>query len=195
VHPAVPARTLGEFVEYVKASPGKYNYGSPGYGTSSQMTTELFKLTTGLNLVHVPYKGGAPALAGVIGGEVTGMFGPLPEQLGAIKSGRTRALAVSTLQRNAQLPNVPTVAESGFAGFEVAVWYAACAPAATPQPIPAKLHATLVKTLAVPEIKARLAEVSIDVTPTSREETAAFISAEIEKWTRVVRDARIPKEN
>ena len=112
VHPSVPARNLREFIDYVKASPGKYNYASPGYGTSPQMTMELFKLTAGVNLVHIPYKGGAPALADVMAGQVTGMFGNLPEQLAAIKSGKTRALAVSTLQRNAQLPEVPTVAEA-----------------------------------------------------------------------------------
>jgi tripartite-type tricarboxylate transporter receptor subunit TctC len=195
VHPSVPARTLAEFIAYAKASPGKYNYASPGYGTSPQMTMELFKLTAGLDLVHVPYKGGAPALAGVMGAEVTGMFGNLPEQLAAIKGGKTRALAVSTLQRNPQLPDVPTVAESGFPGFEVTVWYAVCAPSATPKPVLAKLHATLIRALALPEMKARLAESSIDVTPTSQEEMAAFIRAEIDKWTRVVRDANIPKQN
>jgi len=194
VHPSVPARNLREFIDYVKASPGKYNYASPGYGTSPQMTMELFKLTAGVNLVHIPYKGGAPALADVMAGQVTGMFGNLPEQLAAIKSGKTRALAVSTLQRNAQLPEVPTVAESGFPAFEVTVWYAACAPSATPRPVLAKLHATLLKTLALPEMKARLAEASIDVTPSSPEEMAAFIRREIDMWTRVVRDANIPKQ-
>ena len=194
VHPAVPARTLREFIDYAKASPGKYNYASPGYGTSPQMTMELFKLTTGVNLVHIPYKGGAPALADVMAGQVIGMFGNLPEQLAAIKSGKTRALAVSTLQRNPQLPDVPTVAESGFPGFEVTVWYAACAPSATPKPVIAKLNATLLKTLALPEMKARLAEASIEATPSSPEEMAAFIRREIEMWTRVVRDANIPKQ-
>jgi len=195
VHPSVPARTLAEFIAYVKANPGKFNYASPGYGTSPQMTMELFKLTAGLELVHIPYKGGAPALAGVMGAEVTGMFGNLPEQLAAIRGGKTRALAVSTLTRNPQLPDVPTVAESGFPGFEVTVWYAVCAPSATPKPVLAKLHSTLVKTLALPDMKARLAESSIDTTPTSQEEFAAFIRTEIDKWTRVVRDANIPKQN
>jgi tripartite-type tricarboxylate transporter receptor subunit TctC len=195
VHPSVPARTLAEFVAYVKASPGKYNYASPGYGTSPQMTMELFKLTTALDMVHVPYKGGAPALADVMAGQVIGMFGNLPEQLGAIKGGKTRALAVSTLQRNPQLPDVPTVAESGFPGFEVTVWYAVCAQSSVPKPILAKLHATLMKALNSPEMKARLAESSIDVSPTTPEEFAAFIRAETDKWTRVVRDANIPKQN
>ena len=194
VHPAVPARSLNEFIEYVKASPGKYNYASPGYGTSPQMTMELFKLTTGLNLVHVPYKGGAPALADVMAGQVIGMFGNLPEQLAAIKGGRTRALAVSTLARSPQLPDVPTVAESGFPGFEVTVWYGVCTQSSVPKPILAKLHATLIKTLALPEMKARLAEATIEASPMTPEEFGAMIRAEIDKWTRVVKDANIPKQ-
>ena len=193
VHPSVPAHTVRELIDYVKASPGKYNYASPGFGTSPQMTMELFKLTTGIDLVHVPYKGGAPALADVMGGQVMGMFGNLPEQLAAIKGGKTRALAVSTLKRSPLLPDVPTVAESGFPGFEVTVWYGVCASVAVPKPVLAKLSATLLKTLNMPEVKARLAENTIDASPTTPEEFAAFIRAETAKWEKVVRDARIPK--
>jgi tripartite-type tricarboxylate transporter receptor subunit TctC len=194
VHPSVPAQSLKEFVELAKANPGKYNYASPGFGTSPQMTMELFKLTAGVNLFHVPYKGGAPALADVMGGQVAGMFGNLPEQLAAIKSGKTRALAVSTLQRSPQLPDVPTVAESGYPGFEVTVWYGVCAQAAVPKPILAKLHATLVRTLNLPEMKARLAENTIDASPTTQEEFAAFIQKETDKWAAVVKEANIPKQ-
>lgn len=194
VHPSVPVQSLREFIDYVRASPGKYNYASPGFGTSPQMTMELFKLTTGINLVHVPYKGGAPALADVMGGQVTGMFGNLPEQLAAIKGGKTRALAVSTLKRSPQLPDVPTVAESGFPDFEVTVWYGVCTQAAVPKPILAKLSATLLRTLNLPEMKARLAESTIDTSPTTPEEFAAFIRAETQKWARVVKDAGIPKQ-
>jgi tripartite-type tricarboxylate transporter receptor subunit TctC len=194
VHPSVPAQSLREFIEFAKASPGKYNYASPGFGTSPQMTMELFKLVAGINLFHVPYKGGAPALADVMAGQVTGMFGNLPEQLTAIRSGRTRALAVSSLQRNPQLPDVPTVAESGFPGFEVTVWYGVCTQAAVAKSILAKLHATLLRTLNLPEMKARLAEKTIDVSPTTPEEFAAFIQAETERWARVAKDANIPKQ-
>jgi tripartite-type tricarboxylate transporter receptor subunit TctC len=130
----------------------------------------------------------------VIGGQVMGMFGNLPEQLPAIKSGKTRALAVSTLNRSPQLPDVPTVAESGFPGFEVTVWYGVCAQAAVPKPVLAKLGATLTKTLNVPEVRARLAENSIEVSPTTPEEFAAFIKAETERWANVVKDAGIPKQ-
>jgi len=194
VNPAVPARSIAEFIEYVKASPGRYSYASPGVGTSPQMTMELFKLTTGLNLVHIPYKGGAPALMDVIAGQVIGMFGNLPEQLSAIKGGKTRALAVSTLERSPQLPDVPTVAESGFPGFEVTVWYGVCTQAAVPKPILATLNATLVKTLSMPEMGTRLAEATIDASPTTPDEFLAFIRAETEKWERVARDAGMPKQ-
>jgi len=194
VNPAVPAASVREFVDYVKASPGKYSYASPGIGTSPQMTMELFKLTAGLNLVHVPYKGGAPALMDVIGGQVMGMFGNLPEQLSAIKSGKTRALAVSTLERSPQLPDVPTVAESGFPGFEVTVWYGVCTQSAVPKPIVAKLNATLVQTLNMPEVRTRLAEASIDASPMTPEEFLAFIQAETARWERVARDAGIPRQ-
>jgi tripartite-type tricarboxylate transporter receptor subunit TctC len=178
----------------VKASPGKYNYASPGVGTSPQMTMELFKLTTGIEVVHVPYKGGAPALQDVIAGHVTGMFGNLPEQLGAIKGGKTRALAVSTLKRTPLLPDVPTVAESGFPGFEVTVWYGACIQSAVPAPIVAKLNETLVRTLNMPEVKNRLAESTIEASPSTPEAFAAFIRAEIDKWAKVVAEARIAKQ-
>ena len=194
VHPSVPVQSVREFVDYVRASPGRYHYASPGFGTSPQMTMELFKLTTGIDLVHVPYKGGAPALADVMGGQVMGMFGNLPEQLAAIKGGKTRALAVSTLKRSPQLPDVPTVAESGFPDFEVTVWYGVCTQAAVPKPILAKLSATLLRTLNLPEMKARLAESTIDTSPTTPEEFAAFIRAETQKWARVVKDAGIPKQ-
>jgi tripartite-type tricarboxylate transporter receptor subunit TctC len=194
VHPSVPVRTVKEFIDYVKASPGKYNYASPGFGTSPQMTMELFMLETGIRPVHIPYKGGAPALADVMAGVVIGMFGNLPEQLGAIKGGKTRALAVSTLRRSPQLPDVPTVAESGYPGFDVTVWYGVCAPAGVPKPFLAKLQTTLHSVLNTPEMKARLAESSIEATPNSPEEFAAFIRGEVEKWTRVVKDANLPKQ-
>jgi len=194
VNPSVPARTVKEFIDYVKASPGKYNYGSPGFGTSPQMTMELFKLTAGLDIVHVPYKGGAPALADVMGGQVMGMFGNLPEQLAAIRGGKTRALAVSTLRRTPLLPDVPTVAESGYPGFEVTVWYGVVTQSAVPKPILAKLGATLQKTLNLPEMKARLAESTIEAEPGTPEQFAAFIASETAKWAKVVKDAAIPKQ-
>jgi len=142
----------------------------------------------------VPYKGGAPALADVMAGQITGMFGNLPEQLAAIRGGKTRALAVSTLRRTPLLPDVPTVAESGYPGFEVTVWYGVVTQSAVPKPILAKLSATLLKTLNQPELKARLAESTIEAEPGTPEQFAAFIASETAKWAKVVKDAAIPKQ-
>ena len=194
VHPSVPAKTVAEFIAYAKAGAGKINYASPGVGTSPHMTMELFKLATGIDVVHVSYKGGAPALQDVIGGHVPGMFGNLPEQLPAIKAGRTRALAVSSLKRHASLPDVPTVAESGIPGFEVTVWYATCVPAAVPKAILDTLNAAVVKTINMPEIRERLVQNTIDPAPSTRAELAAFIKAEIAKWRKVVQSASISIE-
>jgi tripartite-type tricarboxylate transporter receptor subunit TctC len=122
------------------------------------------------------------------------MFDSITSAMPHIKSGRAKAIAVTTAQRIPQLPDVPTVAESGFPGFEVTVWYGVCAPAAVPKPILAKLGATLLRTLSLPEVKARLAEVSIEASPTTPEEFAAFIQVETERWARVVKDANLPKQ-
>jgi tripartite-type tricarboxylate transporter receptor subunit TctC len=122
------------------------------------------------------------------------MFGNLPEQLGAIRSGRTRALAVTTLKRNAQLPDVPTVDESGYAGFQVTVWYGVCTQAAVPRAMIAKLNEALVRTVNMPEVRERLAQSSIEASPMGPAEFAAFIKTEIEKWTRVVSEARLAKQ-
>ena len=194
VHPAVPAKSVAEFIAHAKSGGGKIPYASPGVGTSPHMTMELFKLATGVSLVHVAYKGGAPALQDVMGGHVVGMFGNLAEQLPAIKAGRTRALAVSSLKRNPNLPDVPTVAESGLPGFEVTSWYGCCAPNGVPTAILDKLNADVVKTLNLPEIRERFAQQSVDVRPMTRAEFAAWIRNEIEKWTKVVQGAGITVE-
>ena len=194
IHPAVPAKSVADFIAHAKATGGKLNYASPGVGTSPHMTMELFKMQTGISLSHVAYKGGAPALQDVMGGHVVGMFGNLAEQLPAIKAGRTRALAVSSLKRNHNLPDVPTVAESGLPGFEVTSWYGACAPNGVPNAILEKLNADVVKTLNLPDIRERFVQQSVDVRPMSRKEFAAWIRNEIEKWTKVVKGAGITVE-
>jgi tripartite-type tricarboxylate transporter receptor subunit TctC len=194
IHPAVPAKTVAEFIKHAKAGGGKLPYASPGVGTSPHMTMELFKLATGITLVHVPYKGGAPALQDVMGGHVVGMFGNLAEQIAAIKAGRTRALAVSSAQRNHNLPDVPTVAESGLPGFEVNSWYGLMAPAGVPKAILDKLNADLVKTLKHPDIQERFTQQSVDIKATTRAEFAAWIRNEIAKWTKVVKEADIKIE-
>ena len=191
IHPSVPAKTVAEFVAHVKAGGGKIPYATPGVGTSPHMTMELFKLATGITMVHVPYKGGAPALQDVIGGHVVGMFGNLAEQIGAIRAGRTRALAVSSLQRHRDLPDVPTVVESGIPGFEVTAWYGTCVPSAVPTPIKDKLNAAVVKTVNLPDIRERYIQTSLDVRPMTRDEFAGWINAEIAKWKKVAQAANI----
>ena len=194
VHPSVPAHSVAEFIAYAKANPGKLNYASPGVGTSPHLTMELFKSLAGIDIVNVPYKGGAPALADVMAGQVVGMFGNLPEQLPAVRGGKTRALGVSTLKRHPLLPDVPTIAESGFPGFEVTVWYGICVPSGVPKPIFTRLHDDLVKTLDAPEIRERLKQNSIDAHPTTSAEFARFIRSETAKWAKVVKDAGIRVE-
>ena len=191
VNPSVPAKTVAEYVAWAKAGGGKINYASPGVGTSPHMTMELFKLATGINMVHVAYKGGAPALQEVMGGHVPSMFGNLGEQLGAIKAGKTRALAVTSLKRHFSIPDVPTVDESGIAGFQVTAWYASCVPAGVPAPILNTLNAAVVKTVNMPEVRDRLLQNAVEPAPSSREELAAFIKNEISKWKKVAQSAGI----
>jgi tripartite-type tricarboxylate transporter receptor subunit TctC len=194
VHPAVPAKSVSEYIAWAKAGGGKINYASPGVGTSPHMTMELFKLATGINLIHVAYKGGAPALQDIMGGHVPSMFGNLGEQLGAIKAGKTRALAVTSLKRHFAVPDVPTVDESGIGGFQVTAWYASCVPAGVPIPIQETLNAALVKTVNLPEVNERLRQNAVEPSPSTRAELAAFIKSEIIKWRKVAQSAGISVE-
>lgn len=191
VNPSVPAKSVTEYIAWAKAGAGKLNYASPGLGTSPHMTMELFKMATGVALNHVAYKGGAPALQEVMGGHVPSMFGNLGEQIGAIRSGKTRALAVSSLKRNAALPDVPTVAESGIAGFEVTSWYATCAPAGVPANILDQLNTAIGKVLVMPDIRERYAQIATDTSVLTRQEMAAYIRNEITKWRKVAKAANI----
>src|SRR5918998_425290 len=191
VHPSFPAKTLKQFIAYAKANPGKVNFGSSGVGASPHLSIELLKMMTGINIVHVPYKGAAPALADVMSGHIESSVGNLAgAPLAAVKAGRVRGLGVTSAKRNRQLPDVPTFAESGVPGYEVTGWYGICTQSKVPQPILAKLSADLHKVLAGP-LKAKLEEQGIDVTPTTPEQFAAHVKAEIEKWTKVVTAAKL----
>ncbi len=190
VLPSFPAKSVSEFIAYVKANPGKVAVASPGAGSSPHMTLELFRLTTGTDFVHVPYKGGAPALADLLGGHIQAMFDNMSSQVATIKAGRTRVLAVTSSKRNAHFPEVATMIESGVP-IDVTVWYGLCAPAAVPKPILAKLNADLRKALSMTDVKQRLDENGVDAAPSTPAEFAALIKSETEKWAKVVRDARI----
>jgi tripartite-type tricarboxylate transporter receptor subunit TctC len=191
VHPSFPAKTLKQFIAYAKANPGKVNFGSSGVGASPHLSVELLKIMTGINIVHVPYKGAAVALSDVISGHIESSVGNLAgAPLAAVKSGRVRALGVTSARRNKQLPDVPTFAEAGVPGYDVTGWYGICTQAKVPQPILTKLNADLHKVLAGP-LKARLEEQGIDVTPSTPEQFAAHVKSEIEKWTKVVAAAKL----
>jgi tripartite-type tricarboxylate transporter receptor subunit TctC len=167
------------------------NFGSSGVGASPHLSIELLKTMTGINIVHVPYKGAGPALTDVISGHIESSVGNLAgAPLAAVKSGRVRALGVTSAKRNAQLPDVPTFAEAGVAGYDVTGWYGICTQSKVPQPILAKINADLHKVLAGP-LQKRLEDEGIDVMPSTPEQFAAHAKAEIEKWTKVVIAAKL----
>ena len=194
VHPSLPAKSVAEFIAYAKSHPGKLSYGSPGVGTSPHLSMELFKMTSGINVVHIAYKGAMPALADLMGGQIPVMLANLPALLPHIVSDKIRALAVTSATRSARLPAVPTMLESGVADYVVTSWYGMCAPAGTPVPILDKLHADLTKTLQAADVQQRLADLVIDVAPTSRDEFTAFIRSEMARWAKVVKDSGIPTQ-
>jgi tripartite-type tricarboxylate transporter receptor subunit TctC len=193
VNPALPAKSVAEFIAYTKANDGKIAVAHPGAGSSPHMTLELFRLTTGVNIVPVPYKGASPALVDLLGGHIPAMFDNMSSQLAVMKSGRTRALAVTSPKRSVHLPDVPTMMESGVA-VDVTVWYGLCAPAAVPKAVLAKLNADLHKVLNAPDTQRRLTEQGVDPAPSTPAEFAAFIRAETGKWAKVVKDAGVPQQ-
>ena len=189
VHPSLPVKTFAEFVTYAKANPGKINYGSSGVGSPPHLSMELLRSLTGINLVHVPYKGAGPALADLLGGQVQSMCTSLAGQITYIRAGRVRALGVTTAKRNPQLPDVPTIVESGVPGYEVTIWYGVFAPAKTPAAIVQKLNAEMNKALNAPEMKERMAQQGMDPAPSTPAELAAFVKAESAKWTKAAKDS------
>ncbi|HUQ74566.1 MAG TPA: tripartite tricarboxylate transporter substrate binding protein, partial [Burkholderiales bacterium] len=191
VHPSVPANSVAEFIAYAKANPGKISYGSSGVGTSTHLGVELFRSMAGINIVHVPYKGGAASSADLAGGQIQLVITNLPEQVGYIRSGRTRALGMSTPKRSAQFPDVPTIAESGLPGYEVTVWYGLCGPGGMAPSLVEKMNADLVKAVTSPETTKRLSDVGIEPASGTSADFTTFARAEIAKWAKVVRDAGV----
>ena len=185
--PAIPARSLGELVELARAQPGKLNYASSGNGSALHLASELFKARTGTDLVHIPYKGIAPAVTDLIGGQVSVMFPSLDSALPHIRSAKIKALAVTSAKRSPLLPEVPTVAESGLPGFEIVAWGGVLAPAATPADIIARINSQIGRALESPDIRKRFLDLGAEATPSAAGEFARFIEAEIEKWARVVK--------
>ena len=189
-HPAQPMKNLAEFIAYARANPGKVYFGSSGVGASPHLSIELLKMMAGINIVHVPYKGAAAALADVMGGQIATSVGNLPGGLlSAIRSGRVRALGVTTAKRSPQAPDVPTFAEQGVPGYDVSSWYGICTQAAVPKRILAKLNADLNKVLNSPDLHQRMEDQGIEVTPSTPEQFLAHVKAETARWTKVVREA------
>jgi len=193
-HASVPARTLAEFVKYAKQYPGKMRYASPGIGFTPHLTMELFKSVAGIDLLHVPYKSSSQGIADVLGGQVHTMFNNLPSQLPNIKTGKVRAIAVTSLQRSTQLPDVPTIAESGYPGFEVTVWYGLCAPVKTPKDVLAKIEAGVAKAIAAPDLRQRFADQGVEPKNVAGAAFDAFYKTELARWAKVVKDAGITAE-
>jgi tripartite-type tricarboxylate transporter receptor subunit TctC len=194
VHPSVPAASVQEFIAHARAHPGKLDYGSTGVGVSPHLSMELFKTMTGINVMHVPFKGAPLLYADLLAGRVSAAFGNLPGYVDNVRAGKVRALGVSTSKRSARLPEVPTITESGVPGFEVTVWYGICAPAAVPKPIIVKLNADVVKALSLPDLRARLELLGVDPASSTLEEFTAFTRSETAKWAKVVKDAGIPPQ-
>ena len=194
VHSSVPARTLKEFVEHAKNNPGKLRYGSPGIGFTPHLTMELFKKTAGIDLLHVPYKSGSQANADVLGGQIDTQFNNLPSQLPNIKSGKIRALAVTSAQRSPQLPDVPTISESGYPGFEMTVWYGMCAPAKTPKPILEQLESGVSKALQAADLRQRFADQGVEPRLIAGAAFDQLYNNEVARWAKVVQAAGIKPE-
>jgi tripartite-type tricarboxylate transporter receptor subunit TctC len=193
VHPSVPARTVPEFIAYAKANPGKVSMGSAGSGSGTHVSGELFKMMTGIDMVHVPYRSAAPALADLLGGQVQVVFGGAPESIEYVRAGRLRALAVTTAARCEALPDVPAVAEF-VTGYEASGWYAIGAPRNTPAEIVDTLNAEVNAGLADARMKARLADSGGAGMPMAPAELGRFVAEETEKWGKVVRLANIVAE-
>jgi tripartite-type tricarboxylate transporter receptor subunit TctC len=194
VNPALPVKSVAELIAYAKANPGKLNFASSGIGASQHLAGELFKSRTGVDMIHVPYKGGGPAIADVVAGRVQVMFETIPNSISYIQTGQLRALAVTVNERSAQLPNVPTMAEAGVKDYESRGWLGVMAPAGTPRPIIDKLTAAVHKAVETPAVNKRLIELGLEIKTSTPAEFGAFIASEVRDFRTIVTDAKIPME-
>jgi len=189
VNPSIPARTVQELIAYIKANPGKVNYGSAGIGSTEHLSGELFRAATGTDISHVPYKGGAPMMTDLMAGQIQMAIETSPSANPHVKSGKVRALAVTSARRSPAYPGVPTVGESGVPGYEVTTWYALMAPHGTPEPIRQRMAAELARVLKQPDVQKRFDEQGVTAGDMTPAQLAAFIKAETTKWTKVAKDS------
>ncbi len=196
VHPSLPVRSVQDLIKLAKSKPGQINYGSVGPGSPQHMGMELLKSMAGINLVHIPYKGTAPAMAELIAGQISAMFNSMPSVLPQIAAGRLRGIAVGSAKRSPAAPDIPTVAESSpiLKGFQYVTWYALLAPAATPKDVIAKINAESVKILSHPEMVQRLSSQGAEPAPGTPEELGRFMREEFEDWKKVIKAANIKLE-
>jgi tripartite-type tricarboxylate transporter receptor subunit TctC len=194
VHPSFPAKTVAELIAYAKAHPGQVNFGSAGLGTVSHICGEYFAQLAGITLVHIPYKGTAPALTDVLGGHIPMAFAPIPAAHANVSGGLLRALAVTSARRSTLLPDVPTISEAGLPGFDISLYYGLVAPAGTPRPIIDKLNKELKAALATEEVKKQLAQDGTEITPGTPEGYAAFIDKDEKKWSQLLKASGIEQE-
>lgn len=195
LHPSLPLATVAEFVAYAKARPGGLSYATPGIGTPHHLAMELLKQMAGINLVHIPYKGGAPAMQDVVAGQVPVMFASFVIAGQYLKSGRLKAIGASGGARNTQAPEFPTVAEQGYPGFDVDAWFGIVAPSGTPAEVIARLNQAVNAVLAMPDLQQHLLKIGFDTVPAmSPAEFGNLIRSEITKWGKVIRDAKITRD-
>lgn len=191
VHPSVPVRSVKELIALAKARPGSLNYSSAGNASASHLGMELLSYMTGIQMVHVPYKGGGPARIAILSGETAVQFVTFPSSIQYYQSGRLVGLGVSTVNRDPALPHVPTIAEAGVPGFEVSEWQGVVVPAGTPRAVISRLHQGIVKTLALSDVKQRIADVGAHAVGSTPDEFATFIKKEMTTWSKVVKTAGI----
>jgi len=190
----VPAETVAALIALAKKEPSKLNYATSGAGSTQHIAAEMFKDAAKVDITHVPYKGSGPALIDLVGGQVQMSFDTLPSVIGQIKSNKVRALAVTTAKRNAQLPNVPTMAEAGVPGVEMSAWYGIYMPASTPKAVQDKVHETVNQVLAMPETKTRLEAIGADITPMTQSQFAQFHAAEYKRFGDIIKKNNIRVE-
>ena len=195
VNTALPVNNLKEFVEYLRKNPGRVSYGSAGAGSLTHLTMELFKQQVNSFMVHIPYRGIAPAFTDLIGGQTQAMFPGLAAAIPHIRSGRVRPLAVTGLKRHPQFKDLPTLDESGFKGFNALQWYGVVGPAGLPAPIVKQLNESLNSVLAAPDLREKLSVEAIDPMPMTPDQFAAFVKADIVRWTQLARDRKIDLDN
>ena len=194
VNPAVPAKSIRDLMALAREKPGQINFGSAGTGTSAHFAGEMFKSLAAIDIVHVPYKGNAPAIADLIGGQIQMMFDFLPSAVPFIKSGKVRALAITPTRRSAALPEIPTIAESGIPAYDVLSYFGVLAPSKTPAPIVARLHAEINRIASLPDVRERYAREGVEPANDTQEHFRTYLSAEVAKWAKVVRDTGVRAE-